>query len=99
MLNTIPLVLEFLVVLADEVAANASLEVGDDLAESFVPHVLEGSKDAGLEEDFGVAETVVVLVHLQRTEHLLRDHLAVDEARRNHVRRQDRVSANNTTSR
>jgi len=93
---TIPLVLKLLVVLADEISAYASLEVGDDLSEAFVPHVLECAEDAGLEEDLGVPETVVVLVHLQRAEYLLRDHLAVDEARRNHVRRQDRVPANIT---
>jgi len=90
---TLPLVLELLVILADEVSADASLEVGDDLAETFVSHVFESSEDAGLEEDLGVTETVVILIELQRIEHFLSDHLPVDEARGNHVRRQDRIPA------
>ena len=90
---TLPLVLELLVILADEVSADACLEVGDDLAETFVPHVLQSAEDAGLEEDLGVSETIIVLIQLQRIEHLLSDHLAVDEAWRNYVRRQDRISA------
>ena len=89
----LPLVLELLVVLADEVSADASLKVGDDLTETLVSHVLEGSEDAGLEEDLGVSQTVVVLIQLQRVEHLLSDHLAVDETWRNHVRRQNRIPA------
>jgi len=64
MTPTLPLVLELLVILADEVSADASLEVGHDLRQTFVSHVLESSKDAGLEEDLGMSETVVVGVHL-----------------------------------
>jgi len=94
--NALPLILKLLVVLADEVPPDASLKIGDDLRQAFVSHILKSSKDAGLEEDFGVSETVVILVQLQCAENLLSDDFAVDIARRNHVRRQDRISANKT---
>ena len=56
------------------------LEERDDLGETVVAHVLKPTEHTGPEEDLGVAETVVVGVELQRGEHLLRRHLAVDEA-------------------
>jgi len=87
-----PLILELLVVLADEVATDASLEVCHNLGQSLVSHVLQSAEHSSLEEDLGVTETVVVLVELQSNEDLLGDNLAVDETRRDHVRSQDRVS-------
>jgi len=91
---TQPLVLEFLVVLANEVSADACLEVGHDLRQAFISHVLQSSEHACLEEDLGVPQTIVILIHLQSTQNLLSDDFAVHETRRNHVRRQDRISAN-----
>lgn len=84
--------MQLLVILADEVSTDASLKVGDDFAKTFISHVLKSSKDAGLEEDFRVSKAVVILVHLQRTEHLLCDYFAVDETWRNDIRCQDGIS-------
>ena len=86
-----PLVLQLLVVLADEVAADARLEVGEDRRQPVVTPLLELTEDAGLEEDLGVTETILV-AEVQRRQHLLRRHFAVDEARRNHIRSQDRIA-------
>ena len=44
----------------------------------------------------GVSEAEVVLLELQRDEHLLSDDLAVDEALRDDVGRQDRVPVGHT---
>ena len=83
-----PLVLQLLVVLADEVAANARLEVGDDLRQAIVAPLLQLAEDACFEEHLRVSETVVV-AEVQRRQYLLGGHLAVDEAGRDDVRRQD----------
>ena len=91
-----PLILQFLVVLAHQVASDVRLEERDDLGESLVAHVLQHTEHAGAEEHLGVAEAVVIAVELQRRQHLLGHHLAVDEPFRDGVRRQDRVSAEST---
>ena len=86
------MILQLLVVLADEVATDARLEVGQDHRQSFVSPLLQLTKDSGFEEDFGVTETILI-AKVQRGQHLLRRHFAVDETRRNYVGSQDRISA------
>lgn len=86
-----PLILQLLVVFADEVAADASLEVGQDRRQSVVTPFLQLTEDAGLEEDLGVTESILI-AEVQRRQNLLRRHLAVDEAGRDHIRSQDRVT-------
>jgi len=66
----IPLVLQLLVVLADEVATDASLKVGQDRRQSVVSPFLKLTEDAGLEEDLGVTQTVLI-AKIQRRQHLL----------------------------
>ena len=87
-----PLVAELGVVLADEVAADARLEVGEDGRELLLAHLLELTEDAGLEEHLGVSDTVVV-AEVQRRQHLLRRHFAVHEPARYSIWSQDRVAA------
>ena len=86
-----PLIAQLLVVLADEVAADARLEVGQDGGQPVIAPLLQLTEDAGLEEHLGVTESVLV-AEIQRRQDLLRRHFAVDETGRNHVRRQDRIS-------
>ena len=88
----VPLVAEFLVALAQNRAADVRLEERDDAREPLVTPVLQRTQHADLEEDLGVAQAVVVLLQCQRAQHLLGRHLAVDEALRDDVRRQDRVA-------
>ena len=88
----VPLVAEFLVALAQNRAADVRLEERDDAREPLVTPVLQRTQHADLEEDLGVAQAVVVLLQRQRAQHLLGRHLAVDEALRDDVRRQDRVA-------
>ena len=87
-----PLVLELLVVAAHKVGTDVGLEERDDLGETLVTHVLELTEHTGAEEDFGVAETVLVGVQSQGAQHLLCDHLAVNEALGHGVGGQDGVS-------
>ncbi len=54
-----------MVVLAHEVAPDVSLEVGEDLGQPLLPELLQTSQDSSPEEDLGVAQLVLVLVHLQ----------------------------------
>ena len=85
------MVLKLGVVLADKVTADARLEVGDDLGQTLVSHLLKLTKDAGLEEDLRVTDAVV-LPKVKGSENLLRGDLAVAEAGRNGVGREDGVS-------
>ncbi len=59
-----PLVQKFLVLLAHEEAPDVCLEVGEDLRESLFPHFLEVPQNSSPEEDLGVAQLVLVIVHL-----------------------------------
>ena len=68
------------------------LEERDDLGETVVTHVLKPTEHTGPEEDLRVAETVVVGVELERGQHLLRRHLAVDEAFGDGIGSEDGVS-------
>jgi len=86
-----PLIAQLGVVLADEVAADARLEVGEDAGQLLLAHLLELTEDTGLEEDLGVSDTIVV-AEIQRRQHLLRCHFAVHEAGRNGVRSENRVA-------
>jgi len=88
----VPLVLEFLVLATHQVAANVGLEERDDLGETLVSHVFQHTQDAGLEEDLGGAETVLVRVHLKGRQDLLSHNLAVHKTLGNRVGSQDGVS-------
>ena len=83
-----PLIAKLGVVLADEVAANARLEVGEDGRQLVLAHLLELTEDAGLEEHLGVTDAVVV-ADVQRRQDLLRRHFAVHETGRYCIRRQN----------
>jgi len=89
--SSLPLIQQFCVVLSDHVAANASLEVGDDLREALVSHLLQLTEDPGLEEDLRVTDTVV-LAQIQSREYLLGREFTVDEAWRDGIRCKDGVS-------
>ena len=56
--NYIPLVAHFLVFDTHKVTFAESLELRDDLGQSFITHVFKFSHDTGTEEDFGVTDTV-----------------------------------------
>ena len=87
----LPLILQLLVILADEVSANARLEVGQDRRQPVISPLFELTEDAGFEEDLGVTETILI-AEVQRRQHLLRRHFAVHETGWNHVGSQDRIS-------
>jgi hypothetical protein len=87
-----PLVLQFLVVLADEVTADAGLEEGDDACKTLITHVFQFTQHSGTEEDLSVTELVLVLVHLQSHQHLLSHHLGINEALWDGVGSQDGVA-------
>jgi len=92
-----PLIAQLGVVLADEVAADARLEVGKDAGQLVLAHLLQLAEDAGLEEDLGVTDAVVV-AEFQRRQHLLRRHFAVDEPGRHGVRSQNGVAVDRSTT-
>ena len=95
--SRLPLILELRVVLADQISTDARLEVGDDLGQALVTHLLKLTEDAGLEEDLGVTDTVVV-AKVKGGENLLRGDLAVDErASRDSVGSEDGVSKREQT--
>ena len=71
------------------------LEERDDLRETVVAHVLKPTEHTGPEEDLRVAETIVVGVELERGQHLLRRHLAVDEALGDGIGSEDGVPEGN----
>lgn len=89
-----PLVLEFLVILSDQVSSNSRLEVRDDLGQAFVPEVLQHSEDSSLEEDLGVTQSVVILIQLKSGQHLLTHHFTIDETRWNDIGGQNGVPGN-----
>ena len=62
--SSLPLFLQFLVVFADEISTDASLEVGDDLCKTNVAHVFQHSENSRTEEDLRMAETELVRVKL-----------------------------------
>lgn len=76
----LPLILKALVLSAHQVATDPSLEQGHDLGEAFVTHVFKVTQHASLEEDFGVADSVLVGVNLEGVEDFLCYLLAVGES-------------------
>ena len=58
----LPLLLEFLVVHADDEPTNARLEVCKDLRQSFVSHIFQHAQHSRSKEYLGVSQTIVVLV-------------------------------------
>ena len=93
-----PLILQFLVVLADQISSDSSLEVGDDLRKAFIAHVFQHTEDSSFEEDLRVAQAVVVCVQLEGTQNLLAHNLSIAESGRDHIWSQDRISAINFNS-
>ena len=72
--------MEFLVVLPVHVSTDMGLEHGDDLGQSLVTHLLQGTEHTGLEEDLAGAELVLGCLQLQGSKDVAGDLLAVDEA-------------------
>lgn len=87
-----PLVLECLVVPSDQVTTDEGLEVGDDLGQTLVTHVLQHTQHTSPEEHLGVAQSVFILVQLQSIQDLLSDNLAINESLRDSVGGQDGVT-------
>ena len=81
----VPLVLEFLVLFADEVSTDMSLEHGNDLSETFISHLLQHTEHASLEEHLGVSQSVLCGVQLEGQEDLLSDNFAISKALRDGV--------------
>ena len=88
----LPLFLESLVVLADDETTNARLEVGDDLRQAFVSHVLQHAEHAGSKEDLRVSQAIVVRVQSKSQQHFLRHCFAVNKSGWDCVWRQNRIS-------
>ena len=88
-----PLVLQAAVLAAHEVAADPRLEHGDDLPEALVADVLQLSEHAGAEEHLRGTQAELVRLELQHLYDALRHLPPVHEARRDRVRRQDRIAA------
>ena len=63
--NGQPLVKELLVMLSHEVPSAVGLELANDLAQSFVSHVLEMSEHASLEEHLAASHAVLALIQLE----------------------------------
>jgi len=83
-----PLVLQFAVFSTHQIPAHTSLEVGEDLGQFFLTHLLKLTQNAGLKEYFRVADAILVS-HLQCSQDLFRRYFAVHEAGWNRVWRQD----------
>ncbi len=75
----IPLVLQFLVVPPHQVTTDVSLEVGHDLGQTLVTHILKHTQHTSPEEDLGVTQTVVISIELQSGQNLLGNNLAIDK--------------------
>ena len=71
------------------------LEEGDDLAETFITPVLKLTQDTGSEEDLGVTQSVVILLQLKGTQHLVSHHLTINKALGDGIGGKDGVSEMN----
>merc|ERR1719494_1412479 len=90
--NTNSSVAHFLVLNTHEMTFAVSLELRDDLGQTFVTHVFQFSHNTGTEEDLGQTNSVFGLVKLKSFNQLLCGNFTVDESLGDGGSSQDLVS-------
>ena len=91
-LACIPLIPKFLVVISHKITTDACLEERQNAGEFFITHVLKLTENTGTEEDFGVSQTVLILIQLKGSQDLFCDDFTINESLRNSRGSQDGIS-------